>query len=107
MKNHLLIILLLLFLVSCQKEELNEEIPEWLKPRIEELQNSGECFGCTLAKISFNNSIYYNLYCGYWSCMYFNFYDNNGNLVEWNVVDFNNFLENNKNETIIWSCSDK
>jgi len=107
MKYLLFSSLLLLFLVSCQKEELNEEIPEWFYPRIEALENSGECYGCTLTKILYNNSIYYDLYCGYWSCMYCNLYDSNGNLVEWDVDDFNNFLENKKDEEIIWRCSDK
>ncbi len=44
MKNLYLISFLFILLVSCEKEETtNSDIPEWLQPRIEELENSEQC----------------------------------------------------------------
>ena len=103
-----LITFIFLFLISCQKEEtLNPDIPDWFLPQIEELEKSGQCYGCTITQITFNSKMYYHLYCGYWSCMYCNIYDNNGKLVEWVAEEFNNFLQNKNNEIVIWKCGDK
>lgn len=100
--------ILFLILFSCQKEEIpTENIPDWLLPQIEKLEKSGECYGCTVTQITYNSKLYFHLYCGYWSCMYCKLYDSNGKLVEWEAEEFNNFLENKKNETVIWKCSDK
>lgn len=107
MKNLLLLPLLLFFLVSCQKDELNTEIPEWLQPRIEELDKSSNCFDCELTRYTFNDEFYYHIYCGYWSCLYCELYNKNGNLVEWGVTDFNDFMSEKKDELVIWSCSEK
>ena len=102
-----IILVLVLFQFSCNKEETPPlEVPDFLHPQIEELENSGECYGCTITKISFNNSFYYHLYCGYWSCMYCNLYDNNGNLVQWEQEEFSDFLENKTVEQVIWKCGD-
>jgi len=100
--------IVILLLISCQKEETpNPNVPDWFLPQIEELEKSKGCFGCTITQITFDKKIYYHLYCGYWSCMYCKLYDSSGKLVAWNQEEFNNFLTNKKNETVIWKCGDK
>ena len=102
-----LIPILFLILVSCQKEETpSPNVPDWFIPQIEQLEKSGECYGCTITKITYNGKSYYHLYCSYWSCMYCNLYDNNGKLAEWDQEGFNNFVDNKKDEIVIWKCGD-
>jgi len=103
-----LISVVFLFLVSCQKEETPyQNVPDWLLPQIEELEKSEHCYDCTITQITYNREIYYHLYCGIWSCMYCKLYDKNGKLVNWEQEEFNKFIENKKNETVIWKCGDK
>jgi hypothetical protein len=107
MKSFCLLLLTSFFLFSCEKEEVSEtNVPDWFQPTIEELENSGECFGCTITKIPYNGEIYYHLYCGYWSCMYCNLYDSRGNLVDWDQEKFDHFLENKSEGEVIWKCGD-
>jgi len=100
--------ILFIVLVTCQKEEIaNPDVPDWFLPQIEELEKSGQCYGCEITQISYDNKTYYHLYCGYWSCMYCKLYDSKGKLVEWEVGEFNKFLENKQDEKVIWKCGDK
>lgn len=105
MRYLLFISLLLLSFISCQKEELNEEIPEWLQPRIEELENSDYCFDCKVTRYMYNEIYYFHVYCGLWSCMYCELYDEQGNLVQSaQSFDFEDFLAKKTDELIVWSC---
>ena len=106
--NKLYLISIIVLLISCQKEQAPKtNIPDWFLPQIETLENSVPCFDCTITQISYNNKIYYDLYCGHWSCIYCNVYDSTGKLMEWSQEEFNNFVANKKNEMVIWKCGDK
>ena len=102
-----LILFLFVFLASCEKEDtLNSEIPEWIKPRIEELENSEHCLDCSLTRITYQKEYYYNIYCGFWSCVYCELYNNNGKLVsEVEGFDFEDFFTNKKDAVVLWRCS--
>ncbi len=105
MRHFYFISFLFIFLVSCEKEETpNSEIPEWLEPRIEELENSKLCWGCSITRYTYHNEFYYNIYCGYMSCFFCELYDDNGELV-CEDFDFEDFIANKKDEVIIWGCS--
>ena len=107
MKRLIFLFLICILFVSCQKEETPKpDVPDWFIPQIEELESSGECYSCTITQITFNNKLYYELYCGYWSCMYCHLYDGEGELVDWEIEEFNNFLENKNSEKVIWNCGD-
>ena len=106
MKNLYIISFLFIFLASCEKEDtLNSEIPEWIKPRIVELENFEHCFGCSLTRITYKNEYYYHIYCGLWSCSHCEMYSDNGKLVrEIEGFDFEDFFANKKDEVVLWSC---
>ena len=111
MKNLYLISILFIFLSSCEKEEkkdsFNSDIPEWIIPQIEELENAGHCSLCSLTRITFNNEFYYHVYCGIWSCMYCYLYDSSGELVDWSADNFNTFLSEKKDEVVLWTCPNR
>lgn len=105
MKNLYLISFLFIFIVSCEKEEtVNSDIPEWLEPRIEELENSDLCEICSISKSIFQNKPYYHVFCGHWSCINCEVYDSTGKLVDWSEIDIVSFAESQKESIIIWSC---
>lgn len=108
MKPYFLLLLIVIIFCSCSKDEISEsEIPEWLEPRIEELENTEQhCWSCNITRYTYNDEFYYNIYCGYWSCMYCKFYNSEGTLVsELSEFDFNNFIANKQGEIIIWECA--
>jgi len=106
MKRIAFLVLFSAFLFSCDKDESpNPEIPNWIKPRIEELENSGQCFGCNVTRYTYKNEYYYSVYCGYWSCMFCEVYNSTGqNLQELDNFAFEDFISNRNNEIILWSC---
>ncbi|QIA09781.1 hypothetical protein [Draconibacterium halophilum] len=109
MKKALLMLFLGLALVSCEDREPEPIlIPEWLKPRLTELESSGECYGCQVQRWSYNEEYFYHLYCGYWSCSDCEVYHYDGRRVEWGAtadpVDFN---ENKHRPVLVWECGDE
>lgn len=108
MNKLFLISTFLLLFISCKKEESQvAEVPEWFLPQIAELENSNQCFGCTITMITYNSATYYDLYCSYWSSLYQHLYDSEGNQIEWdNIEDFNDFIAHKRDEKIIWKCGD-
>lgn len=108
MVKKLAVFLLFLIAFSCENREPAEPtIPDWLKPRLEELVKSGDCHGCTLQQSTYNEGLYYHLYCSYWSCSHCEVYDEDGNLIEWsNEFPLSNWLENRTKLVILWQCGD-
>jgi len=105
MKRIYFVAVTFLLFLSCHNDEIPQPIiPEWLTPKIENFEKPGECYGCAVTRIEYNNQFYYHLYCGIWSCMYCQLYDSQGNLVNWDQNQFNDFFKKKKNETVIWQC---
>ena len=109
LKNWILILLLAIVVVSCEDREPEAVIvPEWLKPRLEELENSGNCFGCQVQRWTYNDEYFYHVYCGYWSCSNCEIYNYNGDLVVWGEgIDHLDFDNNKKRPIKVWECGDE
>lgn len=105
----LFFIFLVVLLFACEDRTPAEHlIPEWIKPRLIELENSGDCFGCTLQQSTYNGEFYYHLYCSYWSCSHCEVYRYNGSLVEWSEeFPLSDWLENRTQLDILWQCGDE
>ena len=108
MNKLFLILIFVLFLVSCQREEESKtDVPDWFLPKIEELEKNNQCFGCTITRLTYNNEIYYDLYCSYWSTRYRHLYDSKGNHIEiGNMEEYYQFVANKGDEVVIWQCGD-
>jgi hypothetical protein len=93
-------------LFACE-ERLPEEptVPEWLQPRIEELEASDNCIGCTIKRTTYLDEYYFHVYCNFWSCSHCEVYHHDGQLVNWEEINFADFLEKQVNTTIIWQCN--
>lgn len=104
MRKLQLITILFIMLVACEdREPAAVTIPQWLEPRIEELEADG-CIGCSISRVTYNDEFYYHVYCNYWSCSNCETYHSDGELVDWSVTNYADFLENKTRPIIIWEC---
>jgi len=108
MKPLFLFILLIFAVIACdKKDEITqpEQFPEWLKSKITEL--TAEHNICTITDVTiieYKGKKYYNIYCGYWSCVYCQLFDENGTHPTWNTEEMNNFFANKKDLTTLPAC---
>lgn len=76
-------IFLLIGVLSCDKKEeytVPEELPSWVKQKVEELTVNGEsCKFVYIKVIEFKENLYYDISFGYSSCGLCNVFDKNGN----------------------------
>lgn len=109
MQKFLYISLIIVALLACEDREPEPIIvPEWIEPRLAELENSGECDGCQVQRWTYNEEYFYVLYCSYWSCLNCEVYHYDGTLVEWGeTVDPVDFDINKHRPIKIWECDDE
>lgn len=92
MKKIIPIVFSLLLIVSACSENDSDFRPEWLSDKISEiLTEKDSCELTSITVYSFNEELFYNIYCGYWSCMFCHLYDADGNKVELGEEKFENF----------------
>lgn len=106
MVKWLVAIFFLFFLISCEeKEQVEYNIPNWLKQRLETMESSDSCTGCTVQRSTYNKEYYYHLYCSHWSCSHCEVYRYDGTLVEWGEkLSLAEWLENRTQLEILWEC---
>lgn len=98
---------LLICLYSCKKDDhpANEQFPEWLQAKITELTSVQDICSITdVTTIEYNGKVYYHIYCGLWSCMYCEFFDEKGNRPNWDTNDWNDFQAKQKVIKTVPSC---
>lgn len=102
-----ILIVLLIGLSSCKKDNnsANDQFPEWLQAKITELvpdQNLCEITDVTI--IEYNGKKYFHVYCGIWSCMYCQLFDEQGNRPNWETSEWNDFFANKKEIKTVPAC---
>lgn len=79
---YLFSIFFLLLISACNKDEPNarDQFPELLQAKITELvPDQNLCEITTVTIIEYNGKNYYHIYCGIWSCMYCQLFDEKRN----------------------------
>lgn len=109
MKKNAFILMVLFAFVSCEDQEPETTVaPDWLTPRLAEIENSGECEGCAVQRWEYNDEYFYQLYCSFGSCVDCEVYNSDGKLVVWGEdVDPVHFQQNKKRPEKIWECSEE
>jgi predicted nucleic-acid-binding Zn-ribbon protein len=108
--NRFSIILLVVFLLgidSCKKEENSapDQFPEWLQSKITELTSEFDlCKYTDVTIIEFQGKKYYHVYCGVWSCMYCQLFDEDGVRPNWDTNGWNDFFANKKEIKVVPAC---
>ena len=100
-------LLIILLILSCNKEETNnsDQLPEWLQAKIAELVSDQNLCKITDVKvIEYKEKRYYHLYCGIWSCMYCQLFDQQGNRPVWETTEWNDFFANKKEIKVVLAC---
>ena len=101
-------VFLILGVLSCNKkdEETNpDQFPEWLQTKITEITSKQNICSITdVTIIEYQGKRYYNIYCGLWSCVYCQFFDEKGNRPTWDSNGWNDFSTNQKVIKILPAC---
>ena len=106
MKRLLFICLIIGFSVTaCKKEEEPIVFPNWLQTQIDEVtSNENMCDICRVTISEFEGKLYYNFYCDLWSCAYCHFYDEDGNVPDWDVDQWNQYFAQKKEIRTVPAC---
>lgn len=102
-----ILVVLLTGLYSCKKDDhsANEPFPEWLQAKITELTSVQNVCSITDVTIyEYKGERYYHIYCGLWSCMYCEFFDEKGNRPNWDTNNWNDFQANKKVIKTVPAC---
>jgi hypothetical protein len=108
--NRFYVILLFVFLLgmdSCKKEEDSnpDQFPGWLQAKITELTSEFNlCQYTDVTFIEYKGQKYYHVYCGVWSCMYCQLFDEQGNRPVWETSEWNDFFANKKEIKTVPAC---
>lgn len=108
--RNLVAVIFLVFLIgsgACKKENepTNDQLPDWLQAKITELvpeQNLCKITDVTI--IEYKEKRYYHIYCGIWSCMYCQLFDEKGNRPSWENTEWNDFMTNHKDLKTLPAC---
>lgn len=99
---------LILSTLSCDKKDEitdDDQFPAWLQTKITELTSEFDlCKMTDVTIIEYKGERYYHIYCGLWSCMYCQLFDEHGNKPNWSNNDFNDFLANKKEIKVLPAC---
>ena len=101
-------IFLFLGVSSCnKKDEITppDQFPHWLELKITELTSEFKlCEITDVTYIEYKGKLYYHIYCGLWSCMYCQVFDENGNRPSWETNDWNDFFAHKKEIKTVPAC---
>lgn len=98
---------MLLSLHACNKEEItnSDQFPEWLQTKIAELiPDQRSCSITNVTIIEYKGKKYFHVYCGIWSCVYCQLFDEEGNRPAWETAEWNDFHANQKVIKSIPAC---
>ncbi|MBN2664120.1 MAG: hypothetical protein JXR68_10765 [Bacteroidales bacterium] len=87
---------------SCEKISQKNSLPDWLETLTDSLEVNDYYWGSKIYQYKLEKEYYYDLQIPISSCMYCNIYTEQGNLVNWTNKDIEDYLENRKNELIVW-----
>ena len=106
MKKYTYLILIALFLITCENSQDIPELPEQIQARIYDLSGL-EFAGTIIYRYDWRNSQYYHVMIPISSCAYCEMYDEFGNLFEFSDnEELADFLANRKNQYIVWTWSE-
>jgi hypothetical protein len=106
MKKYLIIsIIVTLSFLSCNKEEDEQINPQWLKAMTDTIRTKDYYWGSTIYRHDWKSKYYYHLMIPISSCAYCNVYDENGEKVNWSTENSQDYMQNRKNEIIVWKWS--
>jgi len=96
----------LIIISSCIRDNsifnASDQNPEWLTQLISKIENDNYYFGAVIYRHQWHSKFYYHLMVPLDSCIYCRVYDANGNIIEWSDESFQDYIDNRRNEVVIW-----
>ena len=78
------------------------DTPVWLKEKINNISSNQEYWGTIVYRYELNKKYYYHIMIPISSCGYCELFDENGDKILFGDDEFSKFLQDKKNELIIW-----
>ena len=104
MRRIVLMVFFLFILFSCNKE--NDEKfpanPKWLTNMISQMETGDYYVGTTVYAYEWNNEYYYLISIGLSSCAMCEFYNYEGEKVEWTQDKIDDFQKNGNRIKLVW-----
>jgi hypothetical protein len=107
-------IFFILISITCIECERNNEapdespaIPDWLKIKIAEMEDNKYYAGASVVRHEWKSTYYYHINIPLSSCLYCDVYNQNGDRVDWEVESREDYINNRKNQTVIWTWKDR
>lgn len=100
--------LFILAFSGCRKDTLVEpfdyerDTPVWLKEKIDSMSVDNRFVGTKVYRYEWKRNLMYHIMIPFSSCVYCELYYQSGNKPQLDQVEFQDFLSNKKNATIIW-----
>ena len=105
MRKLQILIFFLLTFAACENREPDPVItPVWLEARIAGLEEGG-CQGCSVKRYTYKEEYFFHVYCNYWSCYDCEIYRYDGTLVDWEIINHQDFDKNKARPILIWECN--
>jgi thioredoxin-related protein len=106
MKKFVIIIGILIFsFLSCKKDNVEQINPQWINTMVDTIKTQDSYWGSIIYRHDWKSKYYYHLMIPLSSCAYCNVYDENGEKVNWSTENSQDYMQNRKNEVIIWKWS--
>jgi len=107
MKKLIPLLLISVLFFSCEKFNTEFRQPVWVQKMTDTLETNDFYWGSKIYRHEWKSDYYYHLNIPVSSCAYCNIYNKNGESVDWQKEDMEDYLENRKNEQIVWRWQDK
>jgi len=104
---------LIIVFLSCQNENINEpynyerDTPAWLKVKIDSMSINDKYSGVRVYRYDWNEKHIYHIHDFRSSVVIGDLFDQNGNEITLTDATLPDFVENKKNEILIWEWKNK
>jgi hypothetical protein len=96
---------------SCHKEtsvEPSNNIPSWLKAKIDSMTTNQEYYGTEVYRYKWHNEYVYYIMIPISSCAYCDVYSQSGTKIQFeNDTQFQDFINNKTDQVLIWKWPNK
>jgi len=102
-KSLAILFISLVLLSACEKERYDDKNPKWLDQMIQEMENNPYYTGSSIERYTWKNNYYYEFTIPLSSCLYCDVYNFDGDRIDWQKNDIDDYLANRTYRVLIWN----
>jgi hypothetical protein len=92
---------------ACKKDGVEQVNPDWINSMADTLKTKDFYWGSIIYRHEWKSKYYYDLWIPLSSCAYCNVYNEKGEKVNWDNENSQDYMQNRKNDLILWEWNDK